>query len=99
MPTEFTKCDECNYIKSLGIKHKFNIDYKNSFEIFNILSTKLPNELVFKIMLQSNSKIKMCDYCNNTKLCEQHYKRAIKFGEHYRGAGAMCDSCCWWEVT
>lgn len=99
MPTEFTTCDECNYIKCLGIDHNLNEDYKQTLEIFNILSTNLPNELVFKIILMSNQNITNCDYCHKTQLCEKHYNRAIHWGKHYRGSGAMCDSCCWWEVT
>jgi len=99
MPTEFTKCDECNYIRCLGIDHRLNKDYKDTKEAFDILSIKLPLELVYKIILLSNSNINICNYCNKTKLCINHYERAIKYGNYYRGRGAMCDSCCWFEVS
>lgn len=101
MPTEFSECDECNFIKCLPIDHKYNKDYVDTLEIVDIFrQVNIPPELAL-IIIRKTNEYSTCDCCNKTKLCQKHKDRAIHYGNYYRHLSnyAMCNSCCWWEVT
>tara|TARA_B100001093_G_scaffold478346_1_gene506432 strand:- start:149 stop:448 length:300 start_codon:yes stop_codon:yes gene_type:complete len=99
MPTKFSNCDECNFIKFLDINNRLNIYYKNDLEIFNILNHFLPPELSL-IIIKKSKDYNSCGQCNKN-LCINHYNRALEHGVYYRHTPnfALCDQCCWWEIT
>lgn len=99
MPTKFSNCEECNLIKFLDIDHKLNILYKNDLETFHILNHFLPPELSL-IIIRKSKNYKECNQCNKN-LCLAHYHRALEHGSYYRKCNsfALCDQCCWWEIT
>jgi len=101
MPTKFSKCDECHYLKCLPLDHMINDDYKNLLEIESTLIKKgIPREICIKI-IRINHPLKKCTFCNRNKLCPSHFERAKYYANYYRKdlSGAMCDSCCWFEVS
>ena len=103
MPTIFCDCEECNYLEQFSIDHKFNRLYKKDKEIYEaFLDCGFPDIVALNIIKQKNT-LKSCDYCQYTKvkLCEEHYNRALKYGKNYRGQNgkAMCDKCCWNELS
>jgi hypothetical protein len=98
MPTQFTRCDECNIIKCFPIDHEYNLDQYKNFDICNILlEAGLPLEIC-EIIIKKNDYLQKCTFCQKKLLCETHTERGRKYGLHYRGYGIMCDQCCWWEV-
>ena len=98
MPTIFCGCDECSFLDDFPIDHKFNRLYKKDKEIYEaFLDCGFPDIVALNIIKQKNT-LKSCDYCQYTKvkLCEEHYNRALKYGQNGK---AMCDKCCWNEIS
>ena len=94
MPTEFTKCSECQDLTIFeGLLN--NETYEEHREIFNLLlKLNLPGELCIKIM-KYNIKLYTCSECYNL-LCKKHYKRAQYWYSKYRDdkkKGALCYNC------
>ena len=106
MPTEFTDCDECNYLDWLDINHKFNVRHKKDLEVNDtLLKQGFPDNVCQKIIKESHTLI-TCEQCiinfkynKPNKLCKYHYERAKKNGINYNKKSAMCDRCCWHEVS
>ena len=52
--------------------------------------------------LYDKSELKECSECEKL-LCQQHYEKALKWGKEYRSwkkePFAMCESCCWNEIS
>jgi len=98
MPTEYSECYECNKVEHLEkIKPGINDLYKEHKKIASYIN--LPQEIREIIMKYVNTT-KLCTCCKQTKLCDTHYKRAQYYHKYYRREeGAMCDMCCWWEVS
>ena len=106
MPTEFTDCDECNYMYWLDINHKFNVRHKKDLEVNATLMTQGIPEHACKQIIKESHELTECKECKikfkynkANKLCTAHYERAIKYGKHYKLKNAACDRCCWDEVT
>ena len=99
MPTQFTECDECNYLDFLGIDHEFNKRHKGDLERQQILMEKgLPKEIA-EYIIKLSKAYGQCSDCN-IKLCSDvHYIRAANWGRHYRNSGTLCNQCCWFEVS
>ena len=105
MPTEYTNCDECNYLYWLSLDHEKNKQHKKNVELEKtLIEIGFPTNLVKKIIKYSH-EVKPCDYCKKATdridmLCEEHYQRALRNGFHYRKEyKAMCNKCCWFEVS
>ena len=100
MPTCFSKCKECSFIECLGLDHVHNKNYKNNLETLQIFKNLgLPTELGI-IIIKKTYEYTNCNCCGII-LCQNHYLRALKYGRHYRHleSYAMCDQCCWNEIT
>jgi hypothetical protein len=104
MPTLYTDCKECNYSNVLhnvlGNNDILVINHYNNVEIEKILINKgLPNKICKQIIKMYHT-LRPCIFCK-TKLCDTHYNRGNHNLKYYKGVtnGAMCDKCCWWEVT
>lgn len=97
MPTIFSNCKECCFIEVLGLDNNINNLYLDDLKKCQIINKKLPNELAIKIIKMSKS-YNHCGRCN-IKLCNNHFNRAIKWGEYYNTNGALCNQCCWWEIS
>ena len=100
MPTEFSRCSECNYHKALKLDHEFNSGYKKHIDILNILiGCGLPQEIGI-IIIKKTINYNNCNTCKII-LCHDHYHRALYWGYHYdrKENHAMCGSCCWFEVS
>ena len=78
----------------------------------NLESKELQNE-IWRSIKEYCPKLKTCVDCMNVKwvhtwkchscngsLCEDHYDRAHYWGYYYKKCVyAMCDNCCWFEIT
>ena len=101
MPTQFSNCDECNYLDWLSIDNDLNKLYKKHLIIYNILLDYGFPEIVGLNILKKMNSVKLCHNCkiNKKKLCNFHYIRALKNGKHYtyKDNWSMCCDCCYWE--
>ena len=106
MPTIYTNCEECMYDDNIEkFKHIKNFNILRNLHYENIEKEKilmvmgLPKELC-EIIIKFSHTTNKCDNCNKTILCDTHYKRARQHGNYYKGLDvAMCNDCCWLEVT
>lgn len=98
MPTEFTKCSECQDLTFFeGLLN--NQTYEEHKDIFNLLlKLNLPGEICIKIM-KYNIKLYTCSECYNL-LCKKHFTRAQYWFSKYRDDknnkhknGALCYDC------
>ena len=64
----------------------------------NICTDCDPDKYLF--VNTDNLDFKTCSRCNR-KLCNVHYERAVKHGKEngYGETYAMCDQCCWFEIS
>lgn len=102
MPTHYSDCSECHYHRAFDLDHFLNSSHNQNVTIHKCLKSKgLPDELCYIIIKKVNNPDKRCSYCENTKLCFNHAKRATENSIHYRkdANSMMCERCCWWEIS
>ena len=98
MPTPFTKCSECSYVRGLGLDSSINKNFKSDLDKFKALIEGGMDEEKALKQIKKNNKVVPCSYCQTypTKpalLCEEHVKRYKLTALENGLKGGVCDHC------
>ena len=98
MPTPFTKCSECSYVRGLGLDSSINKNFKSDLDKFKaLIEGGMDEEKALKQIIKNN-KVVPCSYCqiyttNPALLCENHVKRYKLTALENGLKGGVCDHC------
>jgi hypothetical protein len=98
MPTEFTKCSECSYVRGLGLNDSINKNFKRDLDKFQALIEGGMDEEKALNKIIKNNKVVPCSYChtytkNVALLCEKHVERYKIHALENGLSGGICDQC------
>ena len=89
-----TGCDECPKKKDILSENTFS-----NKEDYEKMKKLVPNLFDTSSLICPENKLQKCSQCD-VKLCPEHAKRALKYGNYYKQKDIfMCDNCCWNELT
>lgn len=97
MPTIFSKCTECFYLKTSPLDSDLNKYYKKDYDRMKVLQEcGLPIEIASKIIEMTKNYYE-CDFCDDSVLCDAHRERSYRYASSW--PDIKCDKCCWNDYT